>query len=88
MSFSLSREVRSWIKKTKGTVTFRPGPNGGILVLLTTPPAASVRRVDITTSSPEMVDIGAAFSLARHRHTVKCAAATCISRQIDGRRTS
>jgi len=79
------REIRQWMKKTKGTVTFQPGPFGGVIVMLSTPRAASVRRVFITTTSPEMGRITEAFRLARMRHTIKLAAATCVSREVDGK---
>jgi hypothetical protein len=41
----------------------------------------------ITTTSRETQHLCDAFLSTKHRHAIKCAAATCIAREVEGKQS-
>lgn len=71
----------------KATITFTADQDGGIRALVSTPPAASVRRRDISTESPPMVRAEDALHVALNQHEQKLRSTRDIARELGGKKS-
>ena len=83
---TLEEEIALFLEQTGGTVIFRKGQTD-LIISLSTPSSASVRRMPINTVSRETRHLLEAFLSTKHRHTIKCAAATCVACEVDGKQS-